>query len=78
MNPNTLSFSSIFIEGFFNESKIAIATGFIWQDNQSHFLITNRHVVTGLYPENKQPLDQMGATPNYLRVWFHMKNNLGS
>jgi hypothetical protein len=77
IKPNILSFSSLFIEAFFGENRLGIATGFPWEHNGSQYLITNWHVVTGLHPETGQPLDQNGATPDLLKVWFHLAENLG-
>jgi len=77
IKPNLLSFSSLFIEAFFGENRLGIATGFPWEHDGSQYLITNWHVMTGLHPETGQPLDQSGATPDLLKVWFHLADNLG-
>lgn len=77
IKPNILSFSSLFIEAFFSENKLGIATGFLWEHNSKQFLITNWHVVTGLHPETGQPLDHNSATPDNLKVWFHLTDKLG-
>jgi hypothetical protein len=76
IKPNPISFSSLFIEAFFGDNKIGIATGFLWSDNEENFLITNWHVVTGLNPGDQQPIDKYGSTPDKLRVWFRLKDNL--
>ena len=77
IKPDILSFSALFLEAFFGENRLGIATGFLWEHNTAQYLITNWHVVTGLHPETGQPLDQNGATPDMIKVWLHLTDNLG-
>lgn len=77
IKPNPLSFSSLFIEALFGENRLGIATGFPWEHEESQFLITKWHVVTGLHPETRQPINKTGATPDRLKVWFHLADNPG-
>ena len=77
IKPNLLSFSSLFVEAFFEENRLGIATGFPWLHDDAQFLMTNWHVVTGLHPETGQPINEGGATPDLLKVWFNLADNLG-
>lgn len=63
----------------FNEIELASATGFIVEQAQKYYLITNWHVVTGRNADTDECLDKKYAgTPNRLSIWFHTKGNLGS
>jgi hypothetical protein len=77
IKPNPLSFSSLFVEVFCGKRHLGIATGFPWKHNDTNFLITNWHVVSGLHPATGQPINERGDTPDFLRVWLHLANNLG-
>ena len=77
IKPNILSWSSIYIETFLGVDRLGIATGFLWLHDDTYFLITNWHVITGLNPKTGQPIDKLSATPDLLKVWFTLKDNLG-
>lgn len=47
----------------------AVATGFVVVNGSRHFLVTNRHVVTGRHQETNELLSQVGA-PDELEIWF--------
>jgi len=64
------SIKPLYLETYFSDHQIGVATGFVVKNNSSHYLITNWHVVTGRNPRNNQPLSGM-AEPNMLKVWFH-------
>lgn len=76
ITPHPVSFSSVFVEVFFGDINIGNATGFLWLHNETHYLITNWHVVTGRSPTNKQPIDKHGTVPDKLKLWFRYKDNL--
>ena len=77
IKPNHLSFSSIFIEPMFGETRLGIATGFIWEYENVNYLVTNWHVMTGFHPETKQSISENGSTPDILRIWLHTVERLG-
>lgn len=77
IKPNTLSFSSLYLETMFGNTRLAIATGFPWEHEGNIFLVTNFHVVSGLHPETGQPIDPHGTTPDSMRVWLHQRDDLG-
>jgi hypothetical protein len=77
IKPDPLSFSSVFLEPLFGNTQLGIATGFVWEHENSHFLLTNWHVVTGLNPQTKQPISENGTTPDFLRIWLHTVERLG-
>lgn len=74
--PNPISFTALYIEAFFGEKQVATATGFLWENNNQKFLITNWHVVTGFDPKTQQPLDPNGITPDKLKIQLRLKENL--
>ena len=72
-----LSVQSLFIEEFYGNTKLATATGFIYEHNNSYYLITNWHVVSGRDPEKDTILDAYGRIPDKLGIW-HNNKKLGS
>jgi hypothetical protein len=78
IKPNPVSLSSIFLEPQFGNNPLSIATGFIWEHGNAHYLVTNWHVMTGLHPQTKQALSASGATPDRMRVWLHTAERLGN
>lgn len=77
VKPNPLSLSPIFIEILFGNEIIGIATGFPWEEEETIYLVTNWHVVTGIHPETNQPINKNGTTPDNLRIWIHQKEHIG-
>jgi hypothetical protein len=77
ITPNLLSFSSIFIEPKYGDRKLGSATGFVWEYQNLHYLVTNWHVMTGFHPQTKQVISESGATPDVLRIWLHNAEHLG-
>lgn len=69
----------LYLETYRGQQKLGIATGFVVENGDSNFLITNWHVVTARNPyNNNRPLSATGvADPNILKVWFH-GNRLGT
>lgn len=66
------SVKSLYLETYLNENQTGVATGFVVKKDDSYYLITNWHVVTGRNPQNNQPLSTTGvADPNILKVWFN-------
>lgn len=61
---DTLSACSIRIVTFFQQTRLGQATGFIYQSQDTFFLITNWHVVSGRDPSNGKPLHPQCAVPD--------------
>ncbi|MFA1625230.1 serine protease [Rhizobium mongolense] len=70
------SVQSLFIELFFNDTRLSSGTGFIATAPCGAVLITNRHNVTGRRQDNNQPMSSTGGVPNKMRVWRNVKGNL--
>ena len=69
---------SLLVTTMFNKTATGTATAFVAQLNDIPFLITNRHVVTGLHQDTNKPLDtKTAAIPNTLRVAFNSALGLG-
>lgn len=80
-----LSVMSLFITMYYNEIKLADATGFIVVRNQKPYLITNRHNVTGRNNITNTVIHKKGAVPNIIEImqnsnipgkWLSKKENL--
>jgi len=72
-----LSTVPLFLEPLHGDLALAIATGFCWQHEETIFLVSNYHVLTGMHPETGQPLSEHGTTPDRLRVHLHDGDRLG-
>jgi Trypsin-like peptidase domain len=72
------SVAAIPIEMFFNQTWLALATGFVWAQDGEPFLITNWHNVSGKDPNTGRHVSREAAEPNKLKIWFNQKDNLGS
>jgi len=73
-----LSSVSLHLECYLQEKIIGLGTGFIVVNNETNYLITNWHVVTGRNPNNGQPLTNTGeADPDTIGIWYHA-TQLGS
>lgn len=63
------SLKSLFIEMLFNDTLLAVATGFVVFALRGPVLVTNRHNVTGRDQNSGQPLDpRNGGVPNRLVI----------
>jgi S1-C subfamily serine protease len=67
------SVKPLYLETYRGQRKLGVATGFVVNNNDSNYLITNWHVVTARNPyNNNRPLSPSGiADPDTLKVWFH-------
>ena len=59
------------LESYSNDIKLGVATGFVVEKDDKHYLTTNWHVATCRDPYDDRILSQTGLTPNLLKVWFH-------
>jgi hypothetical protein len=73
-----LSAQSLLIEVSVNGHVLSTATGFIIRRDDTDFLITNWHVVTGRDSETEQPLSPTAAVPDTIRIVLHAKAKLGA
>ena len=73
-----LSRVSLHVEVYFDGVQIGDATGFICKGDNTHYLVTNWHVLSGRDPETERPLSQTSAIPNRIQIWHHAKGQLGS
>ncbi|MBC8204290.1 MAG: trypsin-like peptidase domain-containing protein [FCB group bacterium] len=70
---NPLSTSSLLIELYDDSKKLGIATGFIIEWENKHYLITNWHVVTGKNPRTGEIKMPTGNIPSYIQIWHYYK-----
>jgi Trypsin-like peptidase domain len=71
------SLAAIPIQMLFNATELSVGTAFIWKLNDSHWLITNWHNVSGRDPNTGKHLSRTAAEPNKLRVLFNVRGQLG-
>ena len=76
---DVLSYTSFYIETFFNNTFIESATAFCYEKDNEIYLITNWHVLSGreTKPDKNgvyQPRNN-GAIPNILKVWIYAWNH---
>jgi hypothetical protein len=76
-NIQLQSVKSLYIEPMFNGQELSKATGFITSTKYGHFLITNRHVVTGRDQNTDKCLSKSAAIPNELAISHNRKDHLG-
>lgn len=74
---DTFSGMPLYLVPFFNDIQLATATGFIIKKNDSFYLITNWHVVSGRNADTNYPLSKTLAIPNKLRIIHHHKDKIG-
>lgn len=72
------SIQSLFLQMQYNGKPTAIGTGFVYSIANEHFLVTNRHNVTGLHQETNKPLSQTKPAPNEVMIRHHQKGRLGN
>lgn len=65
------SVKPLFLETYYQQRQLSVATGFIVKRGENFYLITNWHVVTCRNPYNNQPISNTALEPNKLSVWFH-------
>ena len=78
MNIDPLTVVPLFLEGYFEDTLLSSATGFVVQTGEDRYVVTNWHVVTGRDPSTGSPLSPTGGLPNRLAVWHHLKSRLGN
>lgn len=67
------SIKPLYLELYRAALQVSVATGFAVRKNDSYYLITNWHVVTGRNPLNGQPIYEV-PDPNTMKIWFHALN----
>jgi len=72
INIDEFSAKPLYLETYYDNEEVGVATGFVVKKNKFYYLITNWHVVTFRNPYDNCPLSCTGiADPNILKVWFH-------
>lgn len=72
------SIQSLFLQIEYDGELIATGTGFVYSKNQNHYLITNRHNVTGRNQETNKLLSPMAAIPNEIKILHNKKGQIGT
>lgn len=75
-NFSTQTLSSVPIEMLFSETGVTIATGtgFFYKLQNSVYLITNWHNLTGVNPNTKEPLSNHAGKPDVVRFPLFKRN----
>ncbi|STX41132.1 Uncharacterised protein [Legionella donaldsonii] len=78
INVNPFSAASLFIDLSFDGAHLASATSFLVKRNNTFFVLTNRHNVTGRDQNTREPLDKKSAgIPNMLTIHFNSADKQG-
>ncbi len=78
MAIDRITITSLPLSPLVDGQPLGTATGFVIQKGVNHYLVTNRHVLTGRYQQTDQPLHPSGAVPNQLNILRHVTGRLGS
>jgi hypothetical protein len=71
INTKSISFSTTKIDILFNDTKLADATGFIYNYSEKYYLVTNWHNVTGKHSTTGVLLDTKNAgVPNKIKIYI--------
>jgi hypothetical protein len=73
-----LSAKSLLLEVRVNNNPLSTATGFVVEQGESRFLITNWHVLSSRNAETGKPLSDTAGIPDEVRILHHVKGPLGS
>ncbi len=73
-----LSCCSLWVELAISGHHLSTATGFIVEETEKPYLITNWHVVAGRNPDTDQLLSTTGAIPDTIWILHHSAGRLGS
>jgi hypothetical protein len=73
-----LSVAALFTELCFNNLAIAEATSFVVLRNNKHYLLTNRHNVTGREQNGVLLYKKRAATPNRMKVHHNLQGPIGN
>lgn len=71
------SLQSLFLKMMSDGNELGNGTGFVYSNGADHYLITNRHNVTGRHQETQQPLSTTGAIPNEISILHNRAGKLG-
>jgi hypothetical protein len=63
---------------FFGQTALSMGTAFIWEDSGQFILITNWHNASGIDPFSGKHLSKTAAEPDKIRIWWNMKDQLGT
>lgn len=68
---NFISISTVYLKPLSETgAEFSIATGFLYQNNQNTFLITNKHVASGRNIQNNKVLSKTGVLPHTVRAFI--------
>ncbi len=74
---DSVSYSSLFVEMYFEGKLLANATAFIAKRNERYFLLTNWHNVTGRDPNTQKCLNKQASVPDEIKVFYNKMGSLG-
>lgn len=71
------SMFSLYIKMYHNDQLISSGTGFLMRSpSENHYLVTNRHNLTGRHNETNECLSRTGAIPNKISISFFRNSSL--
>lgn len=72
------SVASLLLEMRVRDEALATGTGFVVNHNDRHYLITNRHNLSGRSTDTDEPLHPTAATPDSVRIVHNSDAGLGN
>lgn len=71
------SVQSLFLELRFRGQPLSTATGFVVRGQHGHYLVTNRHNVTGRHQDTGEPLSRTAGVPDEVAIQHNALGVLG-
>jgi len=71
------SAQALFIEMYFEDTKLSSGTAFVVNSTKGPILVTNRHNFTGRDQITHKPLSSTAAIPNRLKIHHNLKGEIG-
>jgi hypothetical protein len=67
------SLTTVPLSTYFDDTHLSDATGFLWNQGERNYLITNWHVLTGRNAQTGESLHARGGRPNKIRAFFNAR-----
>lgn len=77
IRPDSISLTTHHLHMGFNNEVLSHGTGFIYKKEDTYYLITNWHNVSGKHPDSGRHLSDHGGEPNVICTYFRSRENPG-
>ena len=72
-----LTLTSLYLKLQVNKHHLSTATGFVVQEQNRYFLVSNWHVFSGRNAETGKPLSDTAGIPDEVRIAHHLRKGIG-